>query len=269
MVGWLGAQDMQLAIAEGDGASCVRAFNTAQERQIEESGGRQGGFRVNNLFERSIGIESTPWLFFSWLKVIECCFSKIWSIPSWSMGKKSRVACRDRHQSGGWGLWLRARLSAWCDCGSSQLLDTFQVPWGVGDVDGSNKWGHLMDGHRYMFFSRNLKWIWMDMNISQIHLLWCDFLVFSCFFSKYSMMIFTSARCFFFRSFTIMLSLSQHAEALCHWWWWLKPCPCRWSMPSLCHQAVSMATFGGCVNGWLGNTWNIPMNWVRLGDTWC
>ena len=35
-------KEMQLAIAEGDGASCVRAFNTAQEQQIEESGGRQG-----------------------------------------------------------------------------------------------------------------------------------------------------------------------------------------------------------------------------------
>lgn len=31
-------KEMQLAIAEGDGASCVRAFNTAQEQQIEESG---------------------------------------------------------------------------------------------------------------------------------------------------------------------------------------------------------------------------------------
>ena len=41
-------QEMQLAIAEGDGASCVRAFNTAQERQIEESGGPRGllGFKT-------------------------------------------------------------------------------------------------------------------------------------------------------------------------------------------------------------------------------
>ena len=75
------------------------------------------------------------------------------------------------------------------------------------DVDGSNKkWGHLMDGHRYMFFSRNLKWIWTLP-------IYCD--VIFLFFLIKSMMIFTIARCFC-RSFTIMLSLSQHAEALCH-----------------------------------------------------